>query len=128
MHVLVLDLIVFIFVTALVIPDAHDNSLAIHLSTNLRTHTYKETAEEGVQQTFKLMHAQKQDWRHCVLPKGVRAGSRAHKINALLEQDYIWELCRHLVLDSSTHYVHSDMFKISSLHANLLSPYGGVSH
>ena len=113
--------------TSALVSTDDDDSLAIHLSTNLRTHSYKETAEEGVQQTFKLMRSQKQDWRDCSLPRNIRNGSRAWKINTLLQQDYIWELCQYLVRKESNHYVHSDIFKISGLHANLLSPYGGVS-
>ena len=111
----------------LVVRSDGDDSLAIHLSTNQRIHSYKETAEEGVLQTFKLMRSKKQDWRDCVLPKGVRSKSIAHKINSLLQQDYIWSFCDAVVTTHSTHFVHSDMFKISSLHGNFLSPYGGVS-
>lgn len=107
--------------------DLVDEELGIHLSSNQRLYVYAETAEEGVIQTYKILTSAKQDWKSIPVVTGLRSTSNRYRINALLTQDFVWRLFQSLLGMTSTHYIHSDIFKISSLTTNLLSPHGGVS-
>ncbi|KAF8119279.1 hypothetical protein EV363DRAFT_1200505 [Boletus edulis] len=106
--------------------DLVDTKLGLHLSSNQRLYVYAETAEEGVIQTFKTLIASKQDWKNIPVVTGLRSTSQRYRINSLLTQDYVWRLFLSLLGMSSTHYIHSDIFKISSLTTNLMSPHGGM--
>ncbi|KAF8121159.1 hypothetical protein EV363DRAFT_1187245 [Boletus edulis] len=106
--------------------DLVDDELGIHLSSNQRLYVYAETAEEGVIQTFKILISSKQDWKNIPVVTGLRPTSNRYRINALLTQDFVWRLFLSLLGITSTHYIHSDIFKISSLTTNLISPHGGI--
>ncbi|KAF8120880.1 hypothetical protein EV363DRAFT_1187669 [Boletus edulis] len=106
--------------------DLVDDELGIHLSSNQRLYVYAETAEEGVIQDFKMLISVKQDWKNIPVVTGLRATSNRYRINALLTQDFVWRLFLSLLGITSTHYIHSDIFKISSLTTNLISPHGGI--
>jgi hypothetical protein len=102
-----------------------DEGTGLHLSQNVRTYTYAETAEEGVVQMFKEMRVagtQWYDFKHEAL-----ASTPAGKIGQLLSQDYVFRLLETIVNNSFNHYTHSAAFKISSLMRDLISPTGGVS-
>lgn len=73
------------------------------------------------------MRSEGQKWSDHESDREFRATSRGYKISTLLAQDYIWRLLDTIVSIPSTHYVHSDIFKITKFNAELLSEYGGVS-
>ncbi|KAG9308143.1 hypothetical protein JVU11DRAFT_12445 [Chiua virens] len=100
--------------------------LGMHLSTNLRLYSYAETAEEGIVQTFRMMKINNETWRDCHVKTGSRSQSQQYKIRSLLQQDFIWKLMETIVDIPSTHYIHSDIFKISKLTQQLLSEHGGL--
>lgn len=111
----------------LTVTDLVDETVGLHLSTNQRLYSYAESAEEGIIQTFKMMRSQKKTWRDCVVVQGARTQSHGYKITTLLQQDYVWKLMETIVDIPSTHYVHSDIFKMSRLTSDLISEHGGVS-
>lgn len=91
----------------------------------MRTYTYAETAEEGVVQMFKEMRVAGKRWHD--FKQEARANTPANKIGQLLSQDYVFRLLETIVDNSFQHYTHSDVFKISTLMKDLMSPAGGVS-
>lgn len=108
-------------------PAKVDEGTGLHLSQNVRTYTYAETAEEGVVQMFKEMRVQGTRWHDFKQDKDTRSNTPAYKIGQLLSQDYVFRLLETIVDNSFHHYTHSDVFKISTLTKDLMSPPGGVS-
>ena len=116
--------------------DATDKALsnrgavAYHLATNERKHTYNESAEEGLVQAFTMHSSQHKDWRTIDLVDGATKTTSKHGVEvkqiALLKQDYFWRLCSDIIPET-THYIHSNLFKISKLTTEILSVHGGVS-
>ena len=102
-----------------------DEGIGLHLSQNVRTYTYAETAEEGVVQMFKEMRVAGTRWHD--FKQEARPNTPANKIGQLLSQDYVFRLLETIVDNSFQHYTHSDVFKISTLMKDLMSPTGGVS-
>ncbi|KAF8125067.1 hypothetical protein EV363DRAFT_1105774, partial [Boletus edulis] len=106
--------------------ESHGNSVGYHLSTNQRLYSYAETAEEGIIQTYLMMVSHKKTWMNCEVAQGLRPQSHGYKITSLLQQDYVWKLMDTLVDMNETHYVNSDIFKMTRLTNDLLSEHGGL--
>ncbi|KAF8125065.1 hypothetical protein EV363DRAFT_1299322 [Boletus edulis] len=106
--------------------ETHGNILGYHLATNQRLYSYAESAEEGIIQTYLMMVSEGKTWTHCEVPLGLRTQSQGYKIASLLQQDYVWKLMETIVDMNETHYVHSDIFKMTRLTNDLLSEHGGL--
>ncbi|KAF8122102.1 hypothetical protein EV363DRAFT_1183630 [Boletus edulis] len=106
--------------------ETHGDVIGLHLATNQRLYSYAESAEEGIIQTYLMMVSNDKKWTDCEVAVGLRTKSNGYKIASLLQQDYIWKLMETIVNINETHYVHSDIFKISRLTNNLLSEHGGL--
>jgi len=76
---------------------------------------------------FKMMKFNGETWRDCQIKARSRSQSHPQKIRVLLQQDFVWKVMETIVDIPSTHYIHSDIFKISMLTQDLLSEHGGVS-
>jgi len=104
-------------------------TIAYHLATNERKHTYNESAEEGLVQAFCVHSAQGKDWRTIDLvddsPKTTNKSGVEQRQITLLKQDYFWKLCSEII-PNTNHYIHSSLFKLSKLTSEVLSVHGGV--
>ncbi|KIJ58122.1 hypothetical protein HYDPIDRAFT_34474, partial [Hydnomerulius pinastri MD-312] len=105
---------------------ADDGKLGLHISANQRHYNYRESAEEGLVQLYQLMVATHQTWRDMHAPQGSRPTLNQGKQYQLLSQDYVSKLFGHLMHPSTSHYIHSPVFKLKKLHSDLISPYGGL--
>ncbi|KIJ57929.1 hypothetical protein HYDPIDRAFT_34670, partial [Hydnomerulius pinastri MD-312] len=75
---------------------------------------------------YRLMVASGRNWRDMHAPHGVRPASNPGKQYQLLGLDYANKLFQHLLHPSTNHYIHSSICKLSTLHSDLISPFGGL--
>lgn len=73
-----------------------------------------------------MHNAKNQDWKSIEIEPGLRSTSNGYKQLTLLSLDFFWYLCA-TIIPHSDHYIHSPIFKLSSLWSEILSPEGGVS-
>ena len=106
--------------------DLVDSVLRLHLLINQCLYCYKESGEKCIIQMFLLMKEFSKDWVTCNTSNKACSHSKGYKVMSLLSQDYIWCLMQAIINIPFMHYIHSNLFSIMSLMADLLSPHGGV--